>query len=44
MYQGFIYGITCKVTNKMYIGQTTTTVEKRLSRHLRLAFTKCSNF
>lgn len=44
MYQGFIYGITCKVTNKMYIGQTTTTVEKRLSRHFRLAFTKCSNF
>ncbi len=43
MYRGYIYGIQCTVTNKMYIGQTTQTVEKRLHRHFMSA-TKGSNF
>lgn len=30
----YIYKITCKVNNKVYIGQTTETVSKRFSRHM----------
>lgn len=30
----YIYKITCKVNNKIYIGQTTETLEKRFNRHM----------
>lgn len=30
----YIYKITCKVNNKVYIGQTTETLDKRFSRHM----------
>ena len=30
---GFIYKITNKLNNKIYIGQTTKTVEKRFQQH-----------
>lgn len=30
----YIYKITCKVNNKVYIGQTTETLEKRFRRHM----------
>lgn len=30
----YIYKITCKVNNKVYIGQTTETLEKRFKRHM----------
>lgn len=34
---GIIYKITCKVNNKVYIGQTIRTMESRFERHLREA-------
>lgn len=34
MYEGFIYKIWNDVNNKIYIGQTTTTIEHRFSQHL----------
>lgn len=30
----YIYKITCKVNNKVYIGQTTESLERRFSRHM----------
>lgn len=30
----FIYKIVCKINNKIYIGQTTETLEKRFKRHM----------
>ena len=30
----YIYKITCKVNNKVYIGQTTEALDKRFSRHM----------
>ena len=29
-----VYKITCKINNKMYIGQTTETLKQRFSRHM----------
>lgn len=34
---GYIYKITCLVTNKVYIGQTSETLDKRFKRHIRIA-------
>lgn len=31
---GFIYGITCSVTGKLYIGQTTQIIEARMKKHI----------
>ena len=36
----FIYKATSKTTNKVYIGQSCQTLEKRISQHLSHAFTK----
>ena len=32
---GFIYKITNKVNNKIYIGKTMTSIEKRFQEHIR---------
>ena len=29
-----VYKITCKINNKMYVGQTTQTLKQRFSRHM----------
>lgn len=34
---GFIYKITCSVTNKSYIGQTTTKISERFTGHKKIA-------
>ncbi|MDD4804489.1 MAG: GIY-YIG nuclease family protein [Candidatus Pacebacteria bacterium] len=34
----FIYRITCKENNKVYIGKTTTSISQRWNRHLRDSF------
>ena len=33
MYEGYIYKLLCNVNNKIYIGQTTTTIQDRWSGH-----------
>jgi predicted GIY-YIG superfamily endonuclease len=38
MYKGFLYKITCKVTNCVYIGITTKTIKRRFSQHFRTAY------
>lgn len=35
---GIIYKITCSINGKVYIGQTTETIEQRLERHFKMAF------
>jgi group I intron endonuclease len=35
--KGFIYKITCTITEKVYIGQTSTSVESRFKKHLEKA-------
>lgn len=35
---GIIYKITCSVNGKVYIGQTTETIEQRLERHFKMAY------
>ena len=35
---GIIYKITCSKNGKVYIGQTTETIEQRLERHFKMAF------
>lgn len=37
LYEGYLYLITCKVNQKQYIGQTSTTVQKRFYEHLQKA-------
>ena len=37
---GYIYKITCKNTNKIYIGKTESTVDDRWKSHCRAAFLK----
>ena len=31
---GYIYKITNKINNKIYIGQTTTSIEERMRKHI----------
>lgn len=38
MYEGYIYCITNIINNKKYIGQTTRTIEKRMSQHFADSF------
>lgn len=35
---GIIYKITCSANGKVYIGQTTETIEQRLERHFKMAY------
>lgn len=35
---GYIYKITCKTSNKIYIGKTESSVDKRWNEHCRAAF------
>ena len=35
MWEGFIYKITNDINDKVYIGQTTQTVEDRFKQHLK---------
>lgn len=35
---GYIYKITCRPTNKIYIGKTQTTIQERWKEHCRVAF------
>ena len=41
---GYIYKITNKVNNKVYIGQTSKTVEERFAAHLRNAANKINRY
>lgn len=35
---GIIYKITCSINGKVYVGQTTETIEQRLERHFKMAY------
>lgn len=41
---GYIYKITNKINNKVYIGQTSKTIEERFQRHLSLARQKVNRY
>ena len=40
--KGFIYKVTCTITNKVYIGQTQRDVELRWKEHRRHCYEKVS--
>lgn len=42
MYKGLIYKVTCKITNKIYIGQTITPLKQRKNCHIWAARNKIS--
>ena len=42
-YSGIIYSCLCIVTNKYYIGQTTTSLDCRRNRHIADSFNSKSN-
>lgn len=37
-YAGYVYKCVCLITNKVYVGITTETIEKRRDRHIRESF------
>ena len=42
---GYVYKITNKITNKIYIGETITTIKKRFLKHCKDAFNEtCKNY
>lgn len=43
MTKGYIYKITNKLNNNLYVGQTSRSINERFAEHLRDAFNKTSN-
>lgn len=43
IYTGYIYKITNLINNKIYIGQTRRTVDKRFKQHISCAFRESSH-